>query len=157
MKNLEISSNKPLSTIPKRIILALVVISFIGFLDATYITAKHYLGDIPPCGLTGECEAVLTSQYATVFNIPVALSGAIYYLFIFLLLIAYVDTKNNRLIFVISSITLIGFLVSLWFVYLQLFVIKAICIYCISSAVICTILFFTGLFMLKLQKLNNKI
>jgi uncharacterized membrane protein len=157
MKNLEISSNKRLVTIPKRIILALAIISFIGFLDATYIVAKHYLGEIPPCGLTGECEAVLTSQYATVFNIPVALGGVIYYLFIFILLIAYLDTKNNRLIFIISSIILIGFLASLWFVYLQLFVIKAICIYCIISALICTILFFIGLFMLNLQKLNNKV
>jgi len=152
MTSLEISSIKPSATIPKWIIFALTGVSFIGFLDATYLTAKHYLGEIPPCGLTSGCESVLTSQYATIFNIPVALGGAFYYLLIFVLLIAYLDTKNNRFMSVIPSITVIGLLASAWFMYLQFFVIKALCLYCLVSALTSTILFLLGSFVLHYKR-----
>ena len=157
MKNLEISSTKPLAIIPKWIVFTLIVVSLIGFLDATYLTAKHYLGTPLECSIFEGCEQVTTSQYATIFNIPVALGGAVYYLFIFILLIAYLDTKRNWLISVIPPITIIGFIASVWFVYLQLFVIKAICIYCLISAFTSTTLFLLGLFVLKLQRSSKHI
>ena len=157
MKNLEISSTKPLAIIPKWIVFTLIVVSLIGFLDATYLTVKHYLGTPLECSIFEGCEQVTTSQYATIFNIPVALGGAVYYLFIFILLIAYLDTKRNWLISVIPPITIIGFIASVWFVYLQLFVIKAICIYCLISALTSTTLFLLGLFVLKLKGSSNHI
>jgi uncharacterized membrane protein len=69
-----------LAIIPKWIIFGLIVVSFLGFLDATYLAAKHYLGAPIACSIFEGCEKVTTSQYAAVFNIPVALLGALYYL-----------------------------------------------------------------------------
>ncbi len=119
-------------------------VSLIGFIDATYLTIEHYLGNIPLCSLTSGCENVLTSQYSIVFGIPVALLGAAYYLLIFLSTIAYFDTKDSKILQAIAILTPIGFLMSVWFVYTQLYILKAICEYCMLSAATSTILFIGG-------------
>ena len=142
---------------PKWIIFALIIVSFIGFLDATYLTVKHYTGTPIACSIFEGCEKVTTSPYATVFNIPVALYGALYYLFTFFLSVAYLDTKRNLFISAIPPLTAIGFIASVWFVYLQLFVIKAICPYCMISAATSTALFILGIFVLKYKRSHKKI
>lgn len=133
--------------IPNRLIIAFLVVSFLGFLDATYLTAQHYLGTIPPCVITTGCETVLASEHNAIFGIPVALLGSIYYLLLFLLAVFSLDIKR-RIIRFAALLTPIGFLASLYFVYLQLFVIKEICSYCIVSATTSTILFILGLFII---------
>lgn len=133
--------------IPNWLILTFIVVSFLGFLDATYLTAQHYLGTIPPCVITTGCETVLTSEHNAIFGIPVALLGAVYYLLLFLLVVFSLDMKRWIIRFA-AYLTPIGFLASLYFVYLQLFVIKEICSYCIVSATTSTILFILGLFII---------
>lgn len=127
--------------------LSFLIVSFLGFLDATYLTAQHYLGTIPPCVITTGCETVLTSEHNAIFGIPVALIGAAYYLLLFLLAILSLDVKRETIHFA-AFLTPIGFLASLYFVYLQLFVIKEICSYCVVSAATSTILFILGLFII---------
>lgn len=159
MMNLETSLNKPSTRIPKWLVWLFVLFSLAGFLDATYLTVKHYFGTPINCSIFAGCEKVTTSQYATLWGIPVALLGAIYYLIIFVLVVAYLDTKKERVMYFTARLTLMGFLASLWFLYLQLFVIKAICLYCVVSALTSTMLFIFGIIMLKLKKgrvINNK-
>jgi len=55
----------------------MLVLSAIGFLDATYLTVEHYRGEIPPCAIIGGCEAVLTSPQAKIADVPVALLGSL--------------------------------------------------------------------------------
>src|SRR5579872_6247498 len=55
------------------------ILGFLGFLDATYLTILHYKNTIPPCTLHG-CEVVLSSVFATIGGVPIALIGAGYYL-----------------------------------------------------------------------------
>ncbi|MBI5733239.1 vitamin K epoxide reductase family protein [Candidatus Jorgensenbacteria bacterium] len=147
----ELSSSKPQTQIPKWLVWCFATASFIGFLDATYLTVKHYLGTPITCSVFADCEKVTSSQYAVIGGIPVALLGACYYLFIFILVIAYVDTKKDHILYAIARITPVGFLASLWFIYLQLFVIQAICLYCIFSAFTSTILFGLGIILLKFK------
>lgn len=138
--------------IPKWFTFTFLLLSFLGFLDATYLTAQHYLGTIPPCVITTGCEAVLTSEYSVVFGIPVALFGSVYYLVLFLLAILSLDMKREAIRFAVL-LTPVGFLASLYFVYLQLFVIEEICTYCAVSAATSTTLFLLGLFiMMRLAK-----
>ncbi len=132
--------------------LFLIIISFIGFLDATYITLKHYLGVPITCSILNGCEKVTTSVYSTVFNIPVALIGSVYYLIIFALIILYLDTKKETIFYTASKITALGFIASIWFTYLQIFVLKAFCFYCLVSSGTSTILFILGIIALKLKK-----
>lgn len=138
---------------PKRIIVALLLAaSLIGFIDAAYLTAKHYLGAPPPCGRFGGCETVTTSEYATIAGAPIALLGAVYYLAVFLAVVAYLDTRRSGILRMTAGFTAVGFLASLWFVYLQLFVIKAICPYCMLSAFASTVLFIAGMIVLRGQR-----
>src|SRR3989338_7136753 len=115
-----------------------------GFLDASYLTAKHYLGGTLECNLLKGCEAVTTSAYSAWFGIPFSLFGALFYLTVLLLTVYYFDKKNLKTLRWLAMISPIGFLASIWFVYLQVFVIGALCEFCILSAITSTLLFAVG-------------
>jgi len=143
--NLEASSNN----IKQWTVITMLIISFLGFLDATYLTVEHFMGAVPNCSIIKGCDIVATSQYATIGTIPIALLGSLYYLSIFLLSIVYLDTKRESFLFLASRIPLAGFFVSLYLIYLQIFVLKAICMYCMISAISSTLLFIMGIYIVK--------
>ena len=124
-----------------------LAVSAIGFLDAAYLTVEHYRGDIPPCTILG-CEIVLTSAQSRIAGIPVALLGSLYYLTLLILSFAYLDSKKRPIIRFASYCTVVGLIASIYFVYLQLFVIREICQYCMASAGTSTILFALGIYIL---------
>lgn len=157
MKNSEHSLEKPSTRtrlLPSWLIAGFISISFIGFLDASYLTISHYTGSALTCTLIQGCDIVTTSKYSEIFNIPVALLGMLYYLSILVLTLLYFDTKNPLLLRIIQPLTILAFLASIYFVYLQAFVINAFCQYCILSGITSTILFFFGLISMKSQKNN---
>ena len=121
---------RPLS---KGLLIALFVVAALGFADATYLTVEHFLNSIPPCAIGG-CETVLTSQYAEVAGIPVALGGSVFYLLILILLKIYFDRKNEKILRFALSITIPAFLATIYFFILQAFVTHAFCVYCLGSA-----------------------
>lgn len=126
-----------------------VLIAFIGFLDSTYLAAKHYQGAPVICSVLEGCDKVTGSQYATIGSIPVALLGVVYYFgILFLALISLFSKDGEKYFNLLIFIAPIGFLASLWFVYLQIFVIKAICFYCMISAASSTLIFLMALFFL---------
>lgn len=151
------SSSSPTSIQPsersnKFVHIAFLVVSFLGFADAAYLTIKHYDGSELACGPSGGCNIVTTSAYSEIFGIPVSLLGALYYITVFFLAIAYADKKNPAILKGISYLTITGLLASLYFVSIQLFVLKTICYYCMVSAGTSTLLFITGMTHLYLQK-----
>lgn len=148
----EISSAETL--IPRWLAVAFLVTSALGFLDATYLTVEHYRGVVPPCSIVSGCEAVTTSRYATVSGMPVALLGALYYLTILVLAVAYLDRRQSVWLRLAAYLTFVGLAASVWLVYLQLFVIKAICLYCLFSAATSTILWGLGITVLVLGRGN---
>lgn len=146
--------NSSPSSLPRasRLTLWLLVPAVIGLFDATYLTSAHYAGFAVTCSILGGCEKVTTSQYATISGVPVALLGALYYLAVLLLVLGYWETKKVILARSIAVLTGLGFLFSLWFLYLQVYVIKALCLYCLTSAAASTILFSLSLIVLHQQK-----
>ena len=140
-------------------------VSFLGFLDASYLTVKHFVGTPLPCSVLHGCEEVTTSQYSVIGGIPVALLGAVYYLAIFILILSVLrrnmfsssgvenvaEENEDKLLNITVRLTVIGLLASLWFIYLQLFVIKAICLYCMFSAFTSITLFVFGIIVLKFK------
>ena len=110
--------------IPKKLSIAFLVISFIGFLDATYLTAKHYLGTPLPCSFFTGCDTVTKSVYSTIGPIPVALLGALYYFTLFALAAGFFGFGARKMLLLAARLTPIGILASLWFLILQLFIIK---------------------------------
>lgn len=143
MGNSKLSSAK-LFLNQKRIraaVLIMVAVSFFGFLDAGYLTAKHYAKTPIICSIFKDCDKVTSSPYAVIFGVPVALLGMIFYLAIFLSSVFYLQTRDFKAVNLIFILSAIAFLASLYFIYLQLFIIKAICFYCLLSALSSTILF----------------
>src|SRR3989338_11329932 len=154
MMNLKLLLKKLSAPVSKHAGWIFAALALVGLSDASYLTAKHYLGTPINCSIFGDCDKVTTSAYSAIWGIPVALFGAIYYIFIFLLAIWYLDSKKESILYFIASATAVGFLASVWFLYLQLFVIGALCLYCIISAITSTLLFITGLIVLKYRETN---
>ncbi len=148
MTNLNLSSATPLRIKIKTIAVVFLIIGFIGFLDSTYLTVQHYRGESPKCAIFTGCATVASSKYATVGPIPLSLLGSLYYFAIFILSIAYFDTRKEKIIILISYLTIAGFIASIYFVYLQIFTIKALCLYCIISAASSTLLFAFGAYVI---------
>ena len=119
----------------------ILALSLIGFSDASYLAIKHYEGAPVICSVLEGCNKVTASVYSVLGGIPVALLGVIYYFLILIFAVWYLWNRNENHFKGLMRLSVAGFLASLWFVYLQIFVIKAICLYCMISAFISTIIF----------------
>src|SRR5688500_17741275 len=118
---------------------AAALLALVGLTDAVYLTLQHIAGQSVPCSVTGGCEEVLSSSYAVVAGIPLAAIGGAAYFSVFSLatLAAFgYQFAKTLLILLVAAM----FLVSLWLVYLQAFVIREFCQYCLLSAAITTAL-----------------
>lgn len=147
--NLEVFSSKtallPKPLVSKTLAVTFLVIAFLGFLDATYLAVEHFRGVIPPCTVIQGCEKVTTSEYSVILGVPVALLGSFYYLLVIVLSILFLDRKNEKYFLYASYLTIFGLLAAIYFVFIQLVVIQAICVYCMFSALTSTLLFILGL------------
>lgn len=123
-------------------------LSAAGFLDATYLSVLHYYGISAQCLLVEGCDQVLSSPYASFGAVPLALWGVLYYAAVFVVSLLYLESRRTRYLFVAAYGTAIGFFASQVLLYLQIFVIKALCFYCLVSALIATLLFLLGIFVI---------
>ena len=110
------------------------LLALLGFSDAVYLTAVHYNGAKLVCGAFGNCSTVLNSAYSTVLGVPVAILGAIYYFILIILLVLWFDTKKSLYQTLAARLTIVGLLMSLWFLGLQIFILQAFCPFCLLSA-----------------------
>lgn len=128
----------------KNIFFVIIALTFIGFFDAGYLTYEHYSLAIPPCSLHSwfsDCGVVLTSKYSTVFGMPVALFGALYYIVAFVLSVYALISTGKNILHVLFVVVSLGALTALYFIVLQLFILHAICPYCMLSDVNCLVIF----------------
>ena len=126
----------------KRMLVALVALA--GVFVALYLTLYKlgYIGTIA-CAV-GSCETVQTSKWATFLGLPVGAWGVGYYLVVLTLALMGLSgrfVESARLSETLVALTGFGLLFSLWLTYLELFVIHAICQWCVISAILATILF----------------
>jgi len=116
------------------------LVALVGLVDASYLTAEHLSGNSVRCMIVSGCDEVLQSSYSTVAGgVPVAAVGALAYFAAFSLatLAAYGYEGARRLLVPLVAVM---FLATVWFVYLQAFVIRAYCVYCLLSAAVTTTL-----------------
>jgi uncharacterized membrane protein len=115
------------------------IVSLLGLADALYLTVEHLTGQSVRCTIVAGCSEVLSSQYAIVAGVPLALIGAAAYFGVFSL--ATLAAFGYRIAAVLlTPLVLLMFLVSLWLIYLQAFVIHAFCQFCLFSAAVTTAL-----------------
>ncbi len=113
-----------------RVAAALVALAGLGV--AAYLTWAHYADASVICVSGGGCETVQESSYSEIAGIPVAALGVAAYATV-LALVAW-DTPAARLS--AAAIALVGLLFSIYLLALQLFVIDAICIWCVANDVV---------------------
>ena len=114
-------------------------VSLIGLADAIYLTVEHLSGRSVRCTITSGCSEVLSSPYASIRGLPLAGLGAVAYFVVFSLatLAAFgYRLVGNLLTFVVAAM----FLTTLWLLYLQAFVIRHFCQFCLLSALVTTTL-----------------
>jgi uncharacterized membrane protein len=124
---------------------AILVVTTLGFLDAAYLTYVHYKG-FSALACFGahsghsSCATVQSSQWSKVGGVPVALLGLLGYigLYVSYYVAATLDGEIGRAMG--FCIALIGFGFSAYLTYRELFSIHAICEWCVGSAVCMTIL-----------------
>lgn len=119
--------------------MTIAVLSLIGILIALYLTLYKVgvVGNLS-CSV-GSCETVNTSRWAMFLGLPVAAWGLLAYLVIFALALAGTTEKysaSRAISWSIFGITAWSVAFSGWLTYVELFVIDAICIWCVTSAVI---------------------
>jgi len=136
------------------LIIGFLITSLAGFSDALFLTIKYYIGTIN-CSLLSGCQEVLNSAYSNIFGIPVALFGIIFYLVILFSSLLYIQHKNKIAINILAYLPTLGLLFSIFLIYLQIFIIKSICIYCLGSALSSTIFFVMSVFVLKTNTTNK--
>jgi len=108
------------------------IFALAGLGVATYLTWAHYADASVICVSGGGCETVQESTYSEIAGIPVAALGVAAYATI-LALVAW-DTPAARL--AAAAIALVGLLFSGYLLVLQLFVIDAICVWCVANDVV---------------------
>jgi uncharacterized membrane protein len=122
----------------------MALIALIGVFVSLYLTL-YKLGVIGTlaCG-TGSCEYVQLSKWGTFLGLPVAAWGVLYYGAVFALALAGTQERyaeSARLTVILVGVTSWGVLFTIWLTYLELFVIRAVCRWCVGSAVMTILLF----------------
>jgi uncharacterized membrane protein len=124
--------------------MVIAVLALIGIFVALYLT-MYKMGVIGhlACGLGG-CERVNTSKWATFAGAPVAAWGLAFYVATFVVALVGTSptfTGRRGISYLLAAMSLAGVAFSAWLTYLELYVIDAICKYCVTSAVIVTLIF----------------
>ena len=118
---------------------AAALLSLVGLADSIYLTVEHLAGRAVQCTLTGGCDQVLKSVYATVGGVPLAALGAAAYFTVFSLAILAVfgNRRAGNLMFYVVGLMLA---VSIYLFILQAFVLHAFCQFCLLSAAVTLLL-----------------
>jgi uncharacterized membrane protein len=123
--------------------LASIILAFLGAAVSSYLLVLKYTQAVVMCAGSHGCITVSNSPYSMIYGVPVALIGFTGYIVIAVQLLLenkMAILKEQGPLFVFGE-TLIGFIFSAYLTWIELYVIHAICPFCVASAIIMTLLF----------------
>lgn len=112
--------------------LAIAGLAGIGFAIAVYLTITRLSGGLPVCGPVKGCEEVALSEYSSILGIPTAALGAAFSAFVALLGLVWWRIGDRRALVASYGLGLFGLLFVAYLTYLELFVIHAVCAWCVT-------------------------
>lgn len=122
----------------------LLALTLLGVGIAAYLTFVGWSKDVEPfCSGVGDCSAVQSSEFGDIAGIPIATFGLAMYVGLLVLLVAHrAGPLAGRPILQVwyFAVALSGVLYSAYLTYLELWVIEAICVWCVASAVVVTLI-----------------
>jgi uncharacterized membrane protein len=133
-----------------------LVLALLGAVDAVYLLIYKLTGNPHMCLGNGGCHDVNFSPYSEINGIPVSLFGLAAFLAIVCILflegrLKLAKTNGPLAIF---GISLGGVAFTAYLTYLELYVINAICPFCVASAIIITLIFIVAIIRLVKQTVN---
>lgn len=117
---------------PALVVVGLGIAGYLAYVEINQVEAI--------CGPVGHCNAVQTSAYARILDIPVAVLGLLNYLVLLGLWLGRRFIPGNWAAPVLLALTLAGVCFSIYLTALELFVIHAVCMWCLGSAVVTALL-----------------
>jgi uncharacterized membrane protein len=112
--------------------LLLAALDVIGLAIAGYLSIVELRGDLPACGVLKGCEEVALSPYSRIGGIPVAVFGVGLSVLLLSLALAWWRSGDGRLLAAHYGLSLVGVVFEVYFTWLEVFVIGAVCIWCAS-------------------------
>ena len=112
--------------------LILAFLDVCGLVIASYLSIVELGGGVPACGPLHGCEQVALSEYSRIGGIPVAVFGVGLSLLLLALALAWWRTNLYGLLLAHYGLSLAGVVFEAYFLYLELFVIRAVCVWCTS-------------------------
>ena len=122
---------------------ASVVLSGLGVLVSAYLSAKRFTGGSLACARWADCDVVNNSLYAKIYGVPVAFLGLAGYLLLLGLALGALESEGpmrRRLVALGFLLSLGGVAFSAYLTYIELYVIEAVCSWCVASAIIISLL-----------------
>ena len=127
----------------KRLRQITIALTVIGLLVSIYMTIYKVTNNESMCIGSSGCSEVNASRYSEVNGIPVAMLGVIGYTAILALLFLEqrpgIFQQNGSIMF--FGISLMGFLFTLYLIYVEVALIKAYCPFCLTSQAVMSIIF----------------
>ncbi len=121
---------------------AICAMAALGTAISTYLVWVHYSGSLALCIGVGGCEAVQTSRYSMIGPVPVAAIGLAGFLLLLGIALARVASPRPELDVALFAVSLAATLYVVYLTYIEIFVLGAICPWCVSVA-LCAIAIFT--------------
>jgi uncharacterized membrane protein len=115
--------------------LVLAALDLFGLAVASYLSIVELGGGVPVCGPVRGCETVAQSQYSRIGGVPVAVFGVGLSLVLLVAALGWWRSGDRRLLATHYGLSLVGVTFELYFTFLQVFVIDAICIWCASYGI----------------------
>jgi uncharacterized membrane protein len=113
----------------------LVILAVLGAALAGYLAITKLSGEVPLCGPLRGCETVNTSEYSEFLGIPLALFGVAYSVVALIAAVAWWRAGDRRTLYLLYGIGLLGLILVAYLTYVELFVIGAVCVWCVGYAV----------------------
>jgi uncharacterized membrane protein len=110
--------------------LILAVLDVIGLAIASYLAIVEVGGGVPVCGPLKGCETVAQSEYSRIGGVPVAVYGVGLSLILLTLAITWWRTNLYGLLLAHYGLSLAGVIFEIYFLYIQIAVIRAVCVWC---------------------------
>jgi len=120
-----------------------VALAVLGLLVSIYMTIYKVTSNNSMCLGSGDCSTVNASKYSEVNGIPVAVIGVLGYASI--LAVHYFENRNRFFkqngTLIIFGMALTGFLFTLWLLYVEVAILRALCPFCVTSQTAMTLIF----------------
>jgi len=113
---------------------AMTFLAAVGLGIAAYLLASRILGEPPACGPVKGCETVAASEFSTMFDVPVALFGVGFSTLLTVASARWWRSAHQRALYVSYGLGLAGIIAVAYLTYLEVFVIEAICVWCVAYA-----------------------